>query len=59
MMNLALWSVFVHSSKGSLTCCKILRQGRWLYFFSQGRHAADFYRLYKSITLGQVWTCKT
>jgi hypothetical protein len=28
-MNLALWSIFVHTSKGSLTCHEILQHGAY------------------------------
>jgi hypothetical protein len=44
MMNFALRSIVVYTSKGFLTYLKILRHGApgFLYFSSEGRHAADF-----------------
>jgi hypothetical protein len=47
IMNLVLWSIFVCTSKGFLTC-------RRLHFTSEGRRDADFYRCCKSVALGRV-----
>jgi hypothetical protein len=45
-MNFALRNIFVHTVKGFLTCCEILRHGsRRLYFASEGRCAAIFITL--------------
>jgi hypothetical protein len=30
-------------SQGSLTCCKSVTWGKWLYFHSEGRHADDIF----------------
>jgi hypothetical protein len=55
IMNLVLWSIFVCTSKGFLTCRKILRRGADGFTPpSEERCDADFYRCYKSVALGRV-----
>jgi hypothetical protein len=43
VLNLALRSIFVHTSKGRLTCCKILRLEADSFTSLRRKAAADFY----------------
>jgi hypothetical protein len=51
IMNFELRIIFVHTSKGSLTCSKILRHGANALLF-----LPNVYRPLKSIALGRVST---